>query len=410
MELKLDNLNKLLFDKLDELIADGILYEKKIVLFGLNSTSFCIKKYLEKHGFKIYAYLDNDINKVEETKRVKNMMMKNLLPDDIYNSIHSETINVMKPEEITSLENKKIVVLIASKYYQDMKRQLEDYGYQEGIHFFQIIDFYMINQMVEHENNSGNNCLMKPEELKRTQLEILFKLKEVCDNNHLRYYICGGTLLGAVRHKGYIPWDDDIDVAMPLMDYKKLMNILYNDKKYDLLSSYQKPDSVYFFFMKMVDKDTVLKAWEYPFLLTSSVGIDIFPLFGLPNGSENIMQYYHQIRYLNTEFINTFLEDYMDKDVLVYRNELRKKIIEMMEKYPFDESEKIGYLLSKYKEKEIMPRSIYESSVELEFEGMMLSAASGYQEYLTILFRDYMKLPPLEQRYNTHNYLAYRNN
>lgn len=412
MELKLENLNRLLFDKLDELIDDGKLTGKKILLFGLNSTSFCIKKYLEQQGFVIDGYLDNDLNKIDDLMRIKNMMIRNILPVNIYNSIHSKIISAMKPDEVIKMNRDNTIILIASKYYKEMKQQLENYGYCEEVNIYQIIDFYMIDQILKQDSDKAEHreySIMLLESVKNTQLEIIKELKEICEKNNLRYYICGGTLLGAVRHKGYIPWDDDIDIAMPLPDYKKLIELLKEDKKYGLLSAYNEPEIAYFFFMKMYDKDTILKSWEYPFLVESGVGIDIFPLFGLPKDDDEIKQYYNKIRYLNTEFINTFLEDYSDKEILNYRNELRDRILEMIEEFSFDESEKIGYLLSKYKEKEIMARKIYESQVYLEFEGIMLSAASGYHEYLTILFRDYMKIPPLEQRYNTHNFIAYKN-
>ena len=410
MELKLENLNKLMFDKLETLILDKKLQGKKIILFGLNSTSFAIKKYLEKNGINISAYIDNDLYKLEEMNRIQKYTIKNIVNHTAFELMKEHSIKVMKPEEIAYFNKEEVIILIASKYYQEMKAQLEEIGYQEDVHIHKVIDFYMLDEILGQEKNLKNSQAMTIDEVKSTQLEILKKLKNVCNTHGLRYYICGGTLLGAVRHKGYIPWDDDVDVVMPMPDYKKLIELLNADPKYTTLSAFQQPEIAYFFFMKMIDKDTILRSWEYPFLLTSGVGIDIFPLFGLPEGDEKISQFYKQIRYLNTEFINTYLEDFADDENEKYRLEIQAKIINMMEKYLFDESMMIGYVLSKYKEKEIMPRSIYQSNLEIEFEGIKLSAAEGYQQYLSILFYNYMELPPINQRYNTHNFIAYKNN
>ena len=113
---------------------------------------------------------------------------------------------------------------------------------------------------------------MTIEELRKIQIEMLEHIDTICEKHNLKYFLLGGTLIGAIRHKGYIPWDDDIDICMPREDYKKLIEIIntQEDNKYTILNPYENED-YYYFFSKMVDNDTILiednynriKEWEY---------------------------------------------------------------------------------------------------------------------------------------------------
>ncbi len=409
MEITLKNMNFYLFEKLNELLENGIFEKRKVILFGINSSSYCTKNYLEKKGIQVDAFIDNDRKKCEEMNNAIDYVIKNHLDAESYHAIEKRLIRAYQPEELLKDKLEDVVILIASKYYSDMCRQLNAFGYEENLQIFQTVNFYDLNHILDIAEVSKDMHEIEVREIKKIQLQLLRKLKQACEENHLRYYLCGGTLLGAVRHKGYIPWDDDIDVAMPLEDYKNLIRILQKDESYMTLSVYTHADSYYNFFMKMIDNSTLMKSWEYPFLLTSGVSIDIFPLFGLPNKKEDVEYFYHKIRRLNMDFIRSYIESVQeDKETKERRRKLQEEIIAMMEQYDFDQSKNIGYLLSKYKEKEIMKRSIYQDQLMLEFEKEKFAVASGYKEYLKILFKNYMELPPEKERYNTHNYKVFQ--
>ena len=102
--------------------------------------------------------------------------------------------------------------------------------------------------------------ILELEDIKRISLEGLIELKNVCEKYHLKYYLCYGTLLGAVRHKGFIPWDDDIDIVMPRKDYDKLLELSaeIESEKWKLLSS-KNNKKFLFVFSKFCNKQTILK-------------------------------------------------------------------------------------------------------------------------------------------------------
>ena len=367
---------------IDKLIEDGILQNKKIILFGLNTSSYVMEDYLRDKNIEITAYIDNDKTKRERFKR---------------------TVPSYSPEQMAETYGNDVVILIISKYYKEMKKQLEQLGYQEKQHIIQIVDMNDMEQYVDYSDVSG----MKEaslEQLKDIQIILLKELKKICEKHGLRYYLCGGTLIGALRHKGYIPWDDDIDVIMPMKDYKQLLRVV-NDSEipYKILNVYDYPDTFASFFGKMTYPDTVIKSWTYPYIDSMPINIDIFPLYGLPEKNEE--GFADRMEELHVEIV----EEYIKYPQLTQHYfALQREILTQMEKYNFDESENVAFLFSRYKKKEITPRSIYDKTIMAEFEGELYPIAEGCDIYLTNLYgADYMELPPEEKRVSVHNCRAF---
>lgn len=404
MEIKLKNLNHYLADHLNQLIKQGAFQNKEIILFGTNSTSHLMKKILNESDYQVSAYIDNDKTKCQET----NQFLQYTLMYHLNIPIEQQTIiPVCLPEEYMKEYRSEVVILIASKYYPQMSDQLKKLGYEEGKQVFQIVDFYALEQLIQSEDMSGYRKLQM-DEVKDMQMELMRYVRDVCKKHGLRYYMCGGTLLGAVRHKGYIPWDDDVDLAMPMPDFLQFIKIVKEENKYLSLNIYDYPDHYYNFFMRLINPETYMRYWEYPFLMSTGLSIDIFPLFGLPSQPKERDFFYKKIRLLNERYISTYIENDQDtQELTLVRHELQKQIEEMMVQYPFDECEWIGNVLSKYRDKEIMPRTIYQDSVQLQFENDTFAAASGFKEYLERMFGNYMKLPPEAEQMNTHDYCAY---
>ena len=138
------------------------------------------------------------------------------------------------------------------------------------------------------------------------------------------------------------------------------------------------------------------------------MSIDIFAFSGLPDSEDEIRFYYNKVRRLNTKFISSYLKlSYNDNDEIQAREKIRSEILEMLERYCFDDSKK-AFCITKYKEKDILPTSIYDKTIKVNFEDRIYDAAGGYDIYLKSLYGDYMKLPPVNQRTGCHNYKAYK--
>lgn len=260
-------------------------------------------------------------------------------------------------------------------------------------------------------------------EIKEVQLGMLKYFIKVCKENNLKWFLSGGTLLGAIRHKGYIPWDDDIDLFMPRKDYRKFLELVKDNKEYTILNPYDYED-YYYLFSKLVDNRTVLyETGSSTKNEKMGVFIDIFPLDGLPENYGDIEKHYYRLVKLNRRYINSITHT----DIHGFKNRLKqtikipyimycklvgiqhwkKLILETMEKYDYDEGGYVGFIVSLFGLKQILNRRIFADSVDVEFEGETVPAPVGYVEYLTTLYGDYMQLPPEEKRVTPHTYDAY---
>lgn len=253
-------------------------------------------------------------------------------------------------------------------------------------------------------------------EVKDIQISILRKVANFCDKHELQYSIAAGTLIGAVRHKGYIPWDDDIDIMMPRAHYDRLMNE-FSDESLTLFNHNNYPKYNYPF-AKIAQKNTKLVELDYDYSQYFGVNIDVFPIDGFPNENHDIQKHmsnithYRKILALKLEgkvegrgFIKQTMFNVL-KCIYSFRY-LNEKITKIASKYPFAESNLSGVSVWGYGEREICPTEIYHNTIEIEFENDKFKAIKDFDIYLTNVYGDYMKLPPECKRVQTHNFVAY---
>jgi len=253
------------------------------------------------------------------------------------------------------------------------------------------------------------------EELRKCEIGCLKSIHTFCEENNLKYYLTFGSLLGAIRHHGFIPWDDDMDIIMPRKDYNYLIEHYY-DEKYKLISIENEP-RCYTAHAKLIDTNTVLTEKQRSFEIGAFV--DIFVLDNLPNNriKRFIFGNYVQLKRLlfslpradctrQRPFYKTALIKLAKK---LYNEEDIAKI-DFGWKYPQKYinqagTEYYGLLYKRFPVATVLDAKWFEEQVPVEFEGEIFYAPCGYDEFLSYCFGDYHKLPPVEQQ-KTHHYFT----
>ena len=258
------------------------------------------------------------------------------------------------------------------------------------------------------------------DELKKIQVEILDVVDDFCKKNKIKYWLDCGTLLGAVRHSGYIPWDDDIDIGMLRDDYNKFMN-LFNQKnsRYKLLCNELDKDFLYPI-GKVVDTNTILYEPDKKTGLKLNVNIDVFVYDNAPDDDKECTKMfkrrdkYGKLRFsmiypdkydhtsFKKRFTRFFLRVYFS---FLPKNYYTKKIINNSKKNVDKTTSKVGNFTSVAKA--CFDKNIFKKFINLEFEKKKYPVPIGYNEYLTNFYGDYMTLPPVEKRVGHHKFEAY---
>ena len=268
--------------------------------------------------------------------------------------------------------------------------------------------------------------VVETEEIRRVQLEMLDALADFCDKNGITYYISSGSLLGAVRHKGYIPWDDDIDVNMPRPDVEKLIALSkgrLND--HTVIGSPFGPFHQSTTFPRVCDTRYILNSSsaDGESSYYTNLFVDIFPIEGLPTDIEKVKWHYRHAQFLVTMRKLAFFKGVSGE--MTFRKLLRyaarpvaklmgwefwsRRLQKLAKKYKYDECEYVGVVTScMHKLEEYIEREGYGEPVLVEFEGKQYKAPHNWDKYLSNLYGDYMQLPPEEKRI-PHNFKVYEN-
>lgn len=257
------------------------------------------------------------------------------------------------------------------------------------------------------------------DEMKRLQLDILADVADFCDKNGIRYFLSGGTMLGAVRHKGFIPWDDDIDIQMPRPDYNRFIQEYVHP--YYEVCCWDKDKSFLCTYTKVSDSRTIINE-NSNFGREIGVNIDIFPVDGLPKGEKEIERTVSKMKALWGFVVCATVRD-ISQRTLIKKTEITLmrgfyKIfplqslftgiaIKNAQKYPFDNSDKVATLVWGYGKREVISHSTASEYIQTEFESYRFNIPRNYEDYLSHIYGDYMKLPPESERVYKHEFEAY---
>ena len=257
---------------------------------------------------------------------------------------------------------------------------------------------------------------MELSDLRKLQLlevNLLLKFQEICKENKLNYYFVGGGLIGALRHGGFIPWDDDLDIVMPRNDYDRFLTICKENTE----EGYGINSDWYYLFANFVDLESFIEYSSEFETKKKNIWIDVFPIDGMPKCKFRSLMHTKLIfglRYLlilsNTErlvgkkerrFYESWILNFCNS-VPLFNKLNSEKICYMMEKhmrkYSFEVSDYGCNFLGKYRYREIQPRKRWGTPATLLFEGIKVKVPELYHEFQTHIYGDYMKLPPESKR------------
>ena len=259
--------------------------------------------------------------------------------------------------------------------------------------------------------------IMSIKHKQKVLLHLFKQFHDICDENDLVYNAFGGTMLGAIRHNGFIPWDDDIDVTMPRGDYNKLIEIIRSGK-YGNLTIHSYPDDNYIYpYAKLGLKETVQyeKMVKKPYNKLT-INMDIFPVDGYPCDETEIDRYnsYESNIILCTYIIESKYNCFHIKSLfkrkysqIIGYKQFVKKQIELASRNPIDRYDNLICHGAGWGRKGKINKKIYFDRKLYKFEDISVWGIKDYHAHLKKLYGDYMQLPPLEKRVSPHDNEVY---
>ena len=264
--------------------------------------------------------------------------------------------------------------------------------------------------------NQFELSLEQLEKLKNAELDILLEIDRVCKKNNIMYSLTAGTLLGAIRHKGFIPWDDDIDILMLRSEYDKFKEIAAEEleHKYIFVDAWNNK-SYGLMFGKVMNINTIMKETSIAMNnAPAGVFVDIFPIEPTYDSEKRREQQFKKARKIKRCLLCRGGYYFGQTGIKLWSYRFRGLMLKILKKQIFLDAyyknlgniENSSYAVflagTNTREKDTFPIEIFNKYKEIEFEGHKFMSIENTELFLTLLYGDYMTLPPIEQRVPHH--------
>ena len=246
---------------------------------------------------------------------------------------------------------------------------------------------------------------------------ILTHFHNFCIKNGLKYSLGYGSLIGAVRHKGFIPWDDDVDIVMLRDDFERLCAEYKDNDQYKLFCPQRQ--NIYSVCARLCEMRRTFVETQSPlFKESTGIWIDIFPLDSIPDEQaecerfkENVNCAYKNVMRRRWRMRTcTNIKGMIGKIYLLLRcpRSIMHYVnhhVKLCKQYEGVQTKRMACLsTSTYSDRDYIPKELFTDVVELPFENTSICVMNGYDEWLQIIYSDYMQLPPIGKRVQTHNF------
>lgn len=241
------------------------------------------------------------------------------------------------------------------------------------------------------------------EERKKVQLQMLIEIDAFCRKHSIRYSLAYGTLIGAIRHKGFIPWDDDVDIMMPLPDMLRFREIFKS--KTMCYCDVDTDDRYQYAFSRIADTRTYNK--DGLISTTYGICIDLYPVLGLPHSIKGIEKFFKEAeieldRRLRIMQLRSRLLKILPIKSIPGFNKAMKRYRDFLFQYPYENTKYFFTNGGGLKMKNVHEFDLFEECTEVLFEGHKFMSIARYDDYLRHFYGDYMQLPPEDQRIPYH--------
>lgn len=255
--------------------------------------------------------------------------------------------------------------------------------------------------------------------VQRLTINTLNSFIKFCEQNGLRYYFTGGALIGVLRHKGFIPWDDDIDIGMPRKDFDKFHKMIESNcpEGFGICNRFTN-DNWHFAMSQFIDLQSIVEInlAEQPRI--ANIWIDVFPIDGLPSNrvlrwfrvkSILVHRYLVQISHIETQVDSHRDRPWYEKVILhlckivpigkmINTNKILDHLEKVLRKTDFYSSEYCGNMLGRYREREVVLTRWFGNPIDGPFEEQLVKIPEDSDSILKSLYGDYMQLPPEKDR------------